>query len=251
MGIRSSINAKRVHLKKLGPGGLQFLKLRKTVKQDEVFSFPVKGYSNLIHLRNKTSDLPTFYQCIFNAEYDIPISFVPQTILDLGANIGLTTAFFKHKYPEAKIFAVEPEKSNYRILQKNTEKLTNITLYNNGIWHKNCDLIVENRGLGHYGYIVKEAPSGSKDTIPAISINDIVKSHNLTSLDIVKIDIEGSEKEVFSENTDNWLSITKVLIIEFHDRMTPGSSKSVFKALENFNYEFAIKGENIIFYMQN
>lgn len=251
MGILRKINTRRVHFKKLGKGGLTFLKMRKIAAKEELIVFPVNGYKNTFHLRNKTSDLPTFYQCIFNAEYNIDLTIDPKVIIDLGANIGLTTAFFKQKYPNSAIFAVEPEESNFKLLQKNTDGLSNVTLFMNGIWNKNCALVVENNGLGHYGYTVKEVPAETPNAIAAISISDIVSKHNISSIDIIKIDIEGSEKHLFESNTDSWLAITKVLIIEFHDRMTPGSSKAVFKALENYDYEFAIKGENIIFYINN
>ena len=62
-----------------------------------------------------------------------------------------------------------------------------------------------------------------------------------------KMDIEGSEREVFSIDAEHWLPITKCIIIELHDRMKDGCSTAVFKALSQFNFECTIKGENLVF----
>ena len=66
-------------------------------------------------------------------------------------------------------------------------------------------------------------------------------------IDILKLDIEGSEKEVFSAGFENWMPKTKVIIIELHDAMKPGCSRAVFAAVNKYNFSFNIKGENIIF----
>ena len=61
------------------------------------------------------------------------------------------------------------------------------------------------------------------------------------------LDIEGSEKEVFSTDFENWLPKTKVIVIELHDAMKTGCSRAVFAAVNKYNFSFNFKGENIIF----
>lgn len=161
MGIRSRINARRVHYAKLGKDGPKFLNQRRSAAEGEVISIGVNGYKNTFHLRNKTSDIATFYQCIFNAEYDIKIDFEPKVIVDLGANIGLTSTFFKKRFPQAKIIAVEPESSNFEIMQKNTAGLDNVSLHQAGVWSKSAHLLVEDKGYGHYGFTVKEVEANT------------------------------------------------------------------------------------------
>jgi FkbM family methyltransferase len=249
MGIRSKISARKAHLIKLGKDGIRFLNERNSKPQGEIIKFKVKDYKNTFSLRNKTSDIATFYQCIYNEEYCIDIDFEPQTIIDLGANIGLTTAFFKKKYPNSKIICVEPETSNFELLKKNLKDLPNIHFYNTGVWNKSTNLIIEDKGLGHYGYTVKESETESTNSFKAIGISEIIDEHNLEKIDILKVDIEGSEKELFSNNFEQWLPKVRVLIIELHDRMKPNCAKTVFDALNKYNYTFTIKGENIVCYM--
>ncbi len=251
MGIRKTISEKKSHYLKLGIDGLKFLKEIKKKKNGELITIKIKNYLHPISLRNKTSDIPTFYQCIFNKEYDINVDFTPKVIVDLGANIGLTTVFFKNRYPNCKIICVEPEESNFNLLKENTKNYKNIKLYKAGVWNKSTNLIIEDKGYGHYGYTVKESNKKTENSILSIGVNEIIKENNLEQIDILKIDIEGAEKELFEENYSSWLPKVKVIIIEFHDRMKPNCAKTFFKALINYNFEFSLKGENVICYIKN
>ena len=67
-------------------------------------------------------------------------------------------------------------------------------------------------------------------------------------VDILKIDIEGSEKEIFEQGFEEWLPFTKILIVETHDRYKQGSSKAVLKAVSAYNFSLEVSGENLIFY---
>jgi hypothetical protein len=66
-------------------------------------------------------------------------------------------------------------------------------------------------------------------------------------IDILKLDIEGSEKEVFETGYEHWLPKINILIIELHDKMKKGCSRAVFNAISKYDFSFDIKGENIIF----
>ena len=70
---------------------------------------------------------------------------------------------------------------------------------------------------------------------------------HLSRIDILKIDIEGAEKELFSSGFENWLPRTKILFVEVHDDMKKGSSKSVFNATSKYNFRFTMQHENLVF----
>lgn len=97
--------------------------------------------------------------------------------------------------------------------------------------------------------MVEEVDFCNEDTVSAISILDIMDFYKIEYIDILKIDIEGSEMELFENNYEGWLSKTKVLIIELHDSKRNGASKSFFKAISNYNFTMIIKEENLIFYL--
>jgi hypothetical protein len=61
------------------------------------------------------------------------------------------------------------------------------------------------------------------------------------------MDIEGSEKEVFESSYEYWLPKTRMLIIELHDNMKNGTSKSLFAAISKYDFSFDMRDENLIF----
>jgi len=89
------------------------------------------------------------------------------------------------------------------------------------------------------------------ESIPAYSIESIVKEMNWATIDLLKLDIEGSEKEVFEKKYETWLPQTKMIIIEVHDHMRKGAAKSVFAAMNKYNFSFSMNHENLIFINQD
>lgn len=232
------------YINRFGYRGIIFL-FKSYFKKNNAVLFSHKKYSQPIILRNNTSDILTFHHVICDQDYNIDYGFEPKIIVDCGANIGLATVYFKNRFPNAKIIAIEPEQSNYEMLLQNTKNYNDIHCLKNGIWNRPANLIIKDVGLGSWGFMIEEIDNCQKDSISAITINDIMKKFNLDHIDILKIDIEGSEKEVFGDNYEEWLSKIKVLIIELHDRYRSGSSKSVFKALSNYNFSMIYFGENM------
>jgi FkbM family methyltransferase len=198
-------------------------------------------------LRNNPFDYATFEEVLLREEYDIDLDFTPATIIDAGANIGLTAIYLANRFPAATIVSIEPDKDNFALLKANTQAYKNIALMNCGLWSHEAYLQVIDEGKGNNAFTVKEIESDNGEAIKAIAINSIMQVYSWKTVDVLKIDIEGAEKIVFEKNYENWLPKIKVLIIELHDRMVPGSSHAVFKALNNYNFSFDIKGENIVF----
>lgn len=170
-------------------------------------------------------------------------------ILDCGANIGLFSMIYAEKYPAAKIIAVEPERENYKVLCMNTKENNNIITLQNGIWNRKADLKVIPRDTGAYGFMVQECVDGQGD-VEGISISNLMVKYDFPRIDILKMDIEGSELEVITRNSAEWLNKTGILILETHERIRAGSEKEVEKQLliNNHYEEGKPNGENRIFY---
>jgi len=211
-------------------------------------NFKLKKLKYPFAIRDNPYDFATFEEVMLKEEYGIDLSFEPFTIIDGGANIGLTSVFFANKYPGAQIVSIEPETGNFEMLKKNTQSYPNISLLHAGVWNKKVNLAIVDTGKGNNSFTVEELSHPTKGSISAISIADIMEEKNWQSVDVLKLDIEGSEKNVFEKNYESWLPLVKVLIVELHDRMTPGCSEAVFSALAHYNFSKEIKGENHIFF---
>lgn len=218
------------------------------IKKGNYDSFRLKKLQHPFSMRKNPYDYATFEEVLLREDYNIDFGFEPRTIIDGGANIGLTSVFFANKFPNANIVAVEPEKENFQILQKNTNSYSNISLLNAGIWDHNTFLSVVDEGKGNNAFTVKEVPVNTENAIKALSVYEIMKQQDWSTIDILKLDIEGTEKNIFEKNYESWLPFVRVLIVELHDRMIEGSSEAVFNTISKYNFTKEIKGENHIFF---
>ena len=94
--------------------------------------------------------------------------------------------------------------------------------------------------------MVEEVTDSEEFSFKAVTIGKILKRSGYKEIDILKLDIEGSEKEVFSNDYEDWLSKVNILIIELHDRMKPGCSEAFYSAINQYNFIKINSGENII-----
>lgn len=172
-----------------------------------------------------------------------PLAGDPKFIIDAGAHIGLSSVFFASKYPEATVVALEPEPSNFAILLKNTEDFPNIRPLQAGLWSKKTHLRIEDSHVPTWSFRVLESASG--DGIPAVAIADILADFRAARIDVLKIDIEGSEFEVLNHSAP-WIDHVQTLIIELHDRFRPGCTDALGRATSGHNFEKSISGESIV-----
>lgn len=182
-------------------------------------------------------------------EYWLPLkNFRPKLILDCGGNIGCAAVYFANKYPDAQIYSVEPEKENFRFLQYNTCFYDTIHPIKSALWDKETFIRVEDRGFGKWGYMTFETTSDDSAAFKTTTVAKILADSGFDEIDLLKIDIEGAEKEVFAApDVDEWLPKVKVLTIELHDRMKRGCSYEFFKAISKYKWFFTFRGENLIF----
>jgi len=221
------------------------------IQKEDIIKIEISNIKTPLELRSYTSDIFTFWQIFINKEYDMPFKTAPNLIIDGGANVGYSAVFFANKFPQAKIIAIEPERTNFEILRENTINYQNIELLNSGIWNKNTYLKIQDIGVRKDAFMVEEVNLEEQRSFKAVTIGEILRKSGYDAIDILKLDIEGAEKEVFSDNYEEWLNKVNILIIELHDRMKEGCSKAFFSAIKKYNFNITFKGENIILIKPN
>jgi FkbM family methyltransferase len=211
------------------------------------YSFKIKKF---IKVRKNTSDFAMFKQIFIDKEYDFPLGFIPKTIIDAGANVGFASIWFAINFPNSKIIAIEPEKSNFAVLLKNTSSFKNITGLNLALWNKKTKLNIFDTGFDHCGYLVENKKNFKKTKIvgstSTTTIIDLMKNFRLKKIDLLKIDIEGAEKEVFDNCSKEWIGKVNSIFIELHDRLKKGSDSNFFKAVKNQDFKTSKSGENFV-----
>jgi FkbM family methyltransferase len=185
-----------------------------------------------LSLRLHTSDAAVYRDTFIDKEYEFPLSFEPCSIVDAGANCGMTAVFYANRYPQAKIIAIEPEPSNFAALVKNTAAYPQVIPICAALWNQDgeVDLFPGWRNTatwGKWGFRVRDG-KGSR----AITVPTLMRKFSLETIDVLKIDVEGAEREIFA--TCDWMEKVKFLAIELHDRFWPGCTESVDAAAKSF-----------------
>lgn len=204
-----------------------------------------------VKLRKQTSDKKVFIQIFLHKEYDIKIDFNPKLIIDAGANTGFSSLYLNKKFKTAEIFAIEPEKSNFNLLKKHTKNKKRITTINKGLWYKNTYLKIQNPNDEKWSFITVETDKKEDADVEVLTIKNILDETAYDRIDILKIDIEGAEKELFTYNYQEWLPKVRILIIEVHDEKKPGCSEALNKAISKYDFNFYNFGENLVFVNNN
>tara|TARA_R110002073_G_scaffold335986_1_gene529733 strand:- start:3284 stop:3805 length:522 start_codon:yes stop_codon:yes gene_type:complete len=159
----------------------------------------------------------------------------------------MSALWFAQKYPEARIIAIEPNRENYELLEKNVRPYKNqITSFFGGVWPKDVGLIIENPEAGAQHYRTREVPLETQGALNAITINTILKKAEVDEIFIVKIDIEGGQAALFKENT-SWVKKTHLIVLELDDWQFPwkGTSRSFFSCVSKYHFDYLLHGENI------
>jgi FkbM family methyltransferase len=169
----------------------------------------IPGSRIKVQLRLGSSDISVFNGIFRWLEYGWDLDRKPQTIIDGGAYIGLSAIYFTMRYPGVRIVAVEASEQNFELLVRNTSAFPNIQPVHAALWPAAGALVLTDPGTGLWGLQVKEAveqdgavPGGggqSVDSVRAITIDDIIREHSLDRIDLLKVDIEGAEKELFGQ----------------------------------------------------
>jgi len=199
-----------------------------------------------IELRDNVSDKAIFKQVFLEKQYVNPFFDIPgaTTIIDAGANIGASALWFASQFPNAAIVAVEPEEGNFELLRANTVHSPKVTPLQAAIWYKAEPVIIANPDDQAASFNVETGVAASG--IDGITIDSIMAERDWNTVDILKMDIEGAEKVIFSQPNIPWLGKVKVLIIELHDQSRPGCAKTFFTALQKYEYNAYFHHENIL-----
>jgi FkbM family methyltransferase len=216
----------------------------------------VPGFSSPVLVRRGTSDVAVFADIYVWQEYGYEFGGLPEVIVDAGAYTGLSSAFFAHRFPEAKIIAIEPGQESFDLLVKNTAAFPNVQPLQAALWTESGTVSLSDPGDGAWGIRVTEStssspaglaasgPAAGTDPVRAVTVTEIMHEFSLGTIDLLKVDIEGSEKEVFAAS-DSWIEHVDAICMELHDRFKPGCTRTFFGAVEDFAIELR-RGEDIM-----
>lgn len=219
------------------------------------------GFAAPFVIRPHQSDRFTFRHVVLGRGYELPYAVEPKVIVDAGANIGLASVWFANRYPNARILALEPDPENHRLLCANVAAHPNVTPLLMALSDRDGPVVLRDPGLGPDAYRIDHPPTrpghpaptgdvgtpvGTVDTagtVEGLSLVSLLDRFGVAEVDVLKLDIEGSEVEVFA-SAQEWAPRVDVIAVELHDRFRPGCSRAFYDAIDGRYGHEVFRGED-------
>ena len=216
-------------------------------RQVALMNLKPRGIRHSLHCRVNDSDFAVLRQVIGKKEVAFPLRDRPSTIIDGGANVGYASILFANLWPDSRIIAIEPDPVNYEILLSNTSPYPNIECFQAAIWPVEESLTIANPEDASFEFRVAPAADGTGQ-LSGMTISQIQERAGFSNVDLLKLDIEGAEYDLFREGCPSWVNCVKTIAVELQDRFRPGCTQKVFDALTGF--EHSTHGEYDVFSRQ-
>lgn len=218
---------------------VQLLRQRRVARESpshSLIEFKI-GKDVSVWLRAQSHDIDIFEQIVLMRDCRGPRGANPQLIIDGGAHVGCSAVSFAMTYPDAEIIAVEADKNNFDLLQLNTAQFKNVKCVHGAIWETSQRVVIANPSDDPWAFRVRKPEGAADGSIPGITIGELLASSRSSHIGLLKLDIEGAERRVFSAQTDLWLPKTDAIIIELHDRIEAGCSEAFFSAVDRLGFK--------------
>jgi FkbM family methyltransferase len=193
-------------------GKLKIASLHATINEPYKF---LLGKNHIHCLYNK--NVGFLLKEIFADEvYSVNENATVKSLLDLGANIGLSVAYFKTKFPSANIECYEPDENSFELLQKNVNENSweNVKCYRQAVSNQDRFLYAAPaEEMASVNSQFSKSGTNEKNKVPSKDIAVILQQ----KFDVVKMDIEGAEWSVFKRIIEKKLIRQTVhWFVEFH-----------------------------------
>jgi FkbM family methyltransferase len=155
-------------------------------------------------------------------------------IVDAGANVGLFTIQMARQNRRCRVIALEPFSENFKYLQANVaqacpENVTCCEMALGAEFSKGQMQAVGSRSLDHVLHVDATAANG----IPIVPLTGLFDLARAQEIDFLKVDIEGSEHDVFAAASPGLLKQFKRIAMEYHDQIVPGTLNLLRRVLSS------------------
>lgn len=159
------------------------------------------GLKAMVKFRPFTADEEIIRNILIDRkEYGLFVNCNPRVVFDIGAQIGCTSILFANAYPQALIFAFEPEPDNFELLSENAKEYPNIKVFNFALGAETCErtLFESDDEMNHGGFSFhdKGVNKEKSQTVKVVDVREAMRANGVTKIDLLKIDTEGCEKEI-------------------------------------------------------
>lgn len=214
-------------------------------------------------IRTKTSDRAIFHE-IWIRKYYTPAGFTikeDDVVVEIGAHIGIFSIFAAQLARNGKVYSFEPMPANYEMLQRNIilNKANNIIPVNKAVsdkkGKKEFHLSSSEIYTGEHSFFLRGDKLMKTIEVETLSLENIVKDHNISEIDFLKMDCEGAEYEILFNVPDDILRRIKQISMECHDIDNTRNKFSLREFLKGKTFldisTMDVKGDASMLYAKN
>ena len=166
-------------------------------------------------------------------------------IVDAGANIGLFAIHIARQNPRCRVVALEPFPENFKYLQANVARacpqtVTCCQVALGAGFGKGQMQAVGTRSLDH----VLRVDGSEGDGTPILPLSAVFDLTHTSEIDFLKVDIEGSEHDVFASAPPGIPARFKRIAMEYHDQIVPGTLDLVQRVLSS-SHEITVRPSHL------
>jgi FkbM family methyltransferase len=181
----------------------------------------LRYFNHPLVVRCRTSDTWAVWDLLYKGEYSPLKPLQRRVVVDCGANVGMFFVSLLRESPEGleRYIGIEPDVESFKLLERQVAlcgAINKVTLHNVAIYDK--DTLVQFDDSSDRDWEHRVSPSGRKQ-IRASSLPSLLDSAGVQECDLLKVDIEGSEKELFGSIGD-WKHRVKAIVCELHKELS-------------------------------
>lgn len=196
-----------------------------------------------IMVRRNQSDLLILWQIFLHRYYELNEVYaldteidVLDTIVDLGGNTGQAAAYFTARYRPGLLLTVEPIDESRQVLYRNRSLSGlhwivedcavsgapgELEFTVSAFWDT-CTAVPEVYELRRTRpWRLENSLARPPRTLPACTVAQLLHRHGLDHVDLLKVDVEGSEADIFA-TPQPWMDSVDRIVLEVHDKYIDG-----------------------------
>lgn len=171
-----------------------------------------RALAHPFHLRPGTKDVLVAINNFVRREYGaFDAKGAPKVMVDGGAYIGDTSAYFLSRFPGLRVIALEPMPESREQAQRN------LAPYGDRVELREAALTADGAPVRMSGVQTGARIGDAGDLeVPSVSISQLLDEMPDARIDILKLDIEGAEGPIFADAPERWLDRVGTIIVETH-----------------------------------
>lgn len=181
-------------------------------------ALPLRAAGRRATLRMRARDLYTVAEIFRERQYALarPLPASP-VIVDAGANIGVATTWFRLLHPDAMIVAIEPVEENHGWLLRNLQDDPRAVAVRAALGNATGQAVMALATHGAEHAVGGKPGAPHTESVPLRRLDDVLAEQHLDRVDLLKLDVEGSEVAAL-EGLGDHLQCVGAIVAEVHER---------------------------------